>query len=119
MLREFRTMSAMRIFSITGFLTLVFLTGSARALPGSGDPCIIGDQHCIPGVQKSSRHDLTAAHNDYDHAKKFMKEGRLPDAADALDKALKLAPEIAEYVTAREMVRQQMVRSEERRVGKE
>jgi len=38
-----------------------------------------------------------------------MKNGRLPEAADALDAALKLAPNDREYLSNREMVRQQMV----------
>lgn len=71
--------------------------------------CAVGDPQCLPGAKPPSKHDLKTARHDYDHARKLMKKGELPQAAELLQEAVALAPNVPDYVHAAEMVRQQRV----------
>ena len=107
MLRRSKTIPKMRILpSLTLALLVVALPVGAQSKPGT---CQIGDPQCVPGAKTPGKHELKKAHNEYERAQKLIKQGKLQQAADALDKALTLAPTIREYVSTREMVRQQMV----------
>jgi hypothetical protein len=110
MLREFTTIAAMRIFPITqgaALLLLLSLTAPAREKPQP--QCKVGDAQCLPAAPQPSKHDLKQARRHSEHAKKLMKDGKLPEAADELDAAIKLAPDVLDYVQARELLRQRMV----------
>lgn len=109
MLREFTTIPAMRIFPATAFLLILSLAALAQTPAPSKTRCRVGDPQCIPADQPPSKHDLEEAHKDYKRAEKLIKENKLDAAADALDDALKLAPDVAKYVAKREMIRQQLI----------
>ena len=96
----------MRILASTALLLLLSLTSPAQT--GSAH-CRVGDSQCIPGTRKPSKEDLKIARKDYEEAQKLIKQGNLEKAADKLDAAISLAPMVAEYVSGREMVRQQLV----------
>ena len=98
------TIAAMRILYATALL-LLSMTVAAQ----TQTPCRVGDAQCTSQAQPPSKRDLKTAHRDYKHAQKLIKQGKLPEAADALDAAIKLAPHVAAYISASEMVRQQRI----------
>ncbi|MGZ4814618.1 MAG: hypothetical protein ACXVZV_04380 [Terriglobales bacterium] len=106
MLLGFKTIPVMRIFPSLAVVLLLALSAPAQTNPGA---CQVGDSQCVPGARTASKQDLKQARKEYDRAQKLIKQGRLQEAADALDRALSFAPTVAEYVSAREMVRQQLV----------
>jgi Flp pilus assembly secretin CpaC len=98
----------MRLLSCLTALLLLTIFAPAET---KSSACRVGDPQCIPGARPPSKQDLKQAKKLYERAHKLIKDGKLQDAADALDKALSFAPTVAEYISAREMVRQQMVTS--------
>jgi len=56
-----------------------------------------------------SKKDVKQAHRDFERAQKLQKEGRLEDALQAMDDVVRLVPRSPEYLTAREMIKQQLV----------
>ncbi len=106
MQQGFTTIPRMWILPGLTLMISLALTASAQTSPG---PCQVGDPQCVPGIHAPSKQDLKQAHKYYERAQKLIKENNLPQAADALDKAQSLAPTVPEYVSTREMVRQQMV----------
>jgi hypothetical protein len=113
MLRDFKRISSMRIFPITALVLLLSFTAMATAMAHdkrkSETACRVGDPQCLPGTDVPSKHDLKAAHKHFERAKRLMNDGELMEAADELDEAIRLAPNVAEYVQTREVVRQKMV----------
>lgn len=99
----------MRILTATVFLVLLSLAAPAQTPPSTEAPCKVGDPQCLPAAAGPSKHDLKQSRKDYDEARNLMKHGKLPEAADALERANKLAPNNPEYLAATEMVRQQRV----------
>ena len=90
---------------LTAFLLLT-LAAPAQTSPSA---CQVGDAQCVPGARPPTKQELRHGHKEFERAEKLIKEGKLQEAADALDKALSFAPTVAEYISAREMLRQQMV----------
>lgn len=105
---ESKKMKAMRILYGTALLLLVAVSAAAQA-PASQSPCRVGDATCLPGAQPVSKENRKQARKDYKQAQKLIKKEQLPEAADALDEAVKLDPTVSEYQHTREMVRQQRV----------
>ncbi len=64
---------------------------------------------CANDPKSAACKDEKQARNVFSRALKLKKAGRDDEAFDALEQAARLAPENMEYVTAREVVRQQMV----------
>ena len=106
MLREFVTIPAMRIFPGTALLLLLALIAPAQEQPA---PCRVGDQQCTPAAKPPTKANQKKAHHDFEEAKKLIKNDQLPQAADLLDQATELDPQVAAYVQLRESVRQQRV----------
>src|ERR1700741_1721254 len=102
----FKTIAAMRIIPGTALLLLASLLAFGQSAP---PPCVIGDIHCTPQAKVPSKGDLKKARKEFEHAQKLQRDGKLAQALDALDQAVDLAPPVPEYLSAREMVRQQMV----------
>lgn len=103
----------MRIFHATALALVLSLVApaqdAAKAPQATRPACDIGNPQCLPAAKPPSKHDLSTAKRAYDRAKKLMKQGKLPQAADLLDQAVNLAPNVADYVHAAELVRQQRV----------
>ena len=62
-----------------------------------------------PKACSASKQDLAEAARAFAHGLAFKKENKLPEALDAFQHASNLVPHDAEYLTAREIVRQQLV----------
>jgi type II secretory pathway component GspD/PulD (secretin) len=82
---------------------------SATSIGQSSSPpqgtCASADSSCKP----ASNSDLKKAHKLYDRAQKLQHEGKFQEATEHLDRATELAPHVPEYVSLREMIRQQQV----------
>ncbi len=66
---------------------------------------------CAPncGVKAPSKSDLKKAGKLYEQAQKLQHDGQFEPAIELLDRAISLAPTVAEYVSLRESTRQQQV----------
>jgi general secretion pathway protein D len=88
-------------------VALITLTPSfAQATAPSGSAaCMPVDASCKP----PSKSDLKKAHKLYEKAQKLQHNRKFEQALSSLDAAIALAPYVPEYVTLREMIRQQLV----------
>jgi general secretion pathway protein D len=73
-------------------------------------PCADSTTACLPGPR-----DLKQAKHVFARALKIQKSGRPEEAFPEFENAARLAPQNVEYLTAREMVRQQLVTDHLRR----
>lgn len=80
------------------------MLGQAPAPPDK-PACTPGDSACKP----PSKADRKQAHKLYEQAEKLQHQAQYQEAVRHLDQAIALAPDNAEYVSLREMIRQQMV----------
>jgi general secretion pathway protein D len=74
-------------------------------VPSAQASCAPSDNACKP----PSKSDLKQAHKLYEKAEKLQHQGKFQQAIDELDLAIKLAPNVPEYLSQREMIRQQLV----------
>src|ERR1700751_1489971 len=106
MLQVFRKIRPVRIQPLAFCLLLVSL--SAFAAPKQ-EPCRIGDAQCLPTAQPPSKSDQKKAKKEFGEAQKLQGKNQLQAALDHLDRAVELNPQSGDYVSAREMLRQQIV----------
>src|SRR6476469_6499446 len=69
---------------------------------------------CAQGVSQAtscnpSKSDLKLAKKAFDHGLKLQSAKRIDEALEQFETAARLAPQAVDYVTAREMARQQLV----------
>jgi general secretion pathway protein D len=91
------------------WITTLLLAGLAAYGQGTAAPCAVGNTKCLPTANAPSKGDLKKAHKQFERAQKLQRDGKLDEAADAYDRAVELAPQNTEYLSAREMLRQQQV----------
>jgi len=89
-------------------ITMAFVTlaGSAQTTPA---PCAAGDPHCLPAAATPPRRDLKKARQEFELARTLQQQGKFAEAFQAINQAVELAPLVSEYVSAREVIRQQLV----------
>src|SRR5215470_2480795 len=73
-------------------------------------PCAESTKPCVPGPK-----DLKDAKQAFSRAVKLQKNGRPEEAFPEFENAARLVPQNIEYLTAREMIRQQLVSDHLRR----
>jgi general secretion pathway protein D len=78
--------------------------GQSSATPTQAT-CAPSDPNCKP----PSKSDFKKAHQLYERAQNLQHEGKFREAVDVLDHAVELAPGVPEYVSLREMIRQQQL----------
>ncbi len=104
----FRYNRRMRL--LTASVCLVSLCGWAQSPPKKADA-----KPCTPAPGASSctytKADLKRAADNFQRARDAQKAGKIQQAFDAADAAARVVPTNLEYVTAREVLRQQLVLS--------
>jgi tetratricopeptide (TPR) repeat protein len=96
----------MRILGFTILLLTLVLPAAARQKPA---PCAVGDPQCLPSAKPPSKGDLKNARKEFEKSKKLQDDNQLSDALDHLDRAIELDPRNVDYLSAREIVRQQLI----------
>ena len=67
--------------------------------------CAASDSSCKP----PSKSDLKRANKLYEKAQKLQHNGEFQEAVENLDRAIELAPKVSDFLSLREMIRQQLV----------
>jgi Flp pilus assembly secretin CpaC len=106
MFQVFRTIGQVRIQPFVFCLLLLALP--CLAAPKQ-EPCQLGNARCLPTPQQPSKKDQKKAKKEFEEAQKLQNKNELQDALEHLDLAVELNPQSAEYLSAREMLRQQIV----------
>ncbi len=92
---------------IVSILALLLVSASVRAqqAAAAAPPCRAGEQGC-----EVSKQDRKRAKQAYSRGLKYQRDHRNDDAFEAFEEASKLAPDDANYATAKELTRQQRIR---------
>src|ERR1051325_2076072 len=93
-------------------LSLVFATVCAWGQsPGADNEAAACAQQRSPATCKVSNRDLVRASKDFRHAMELQKAGKTQQAFESVESAARLVPNDLEYLTTREILRQQLVMS--------